>query len=214
MYFYVIPFFSPLKSGTRASLRHESVTIFNRRTPEVFCQPKELNWGGKQSVDVCLPGRIFWNISHLMNAFSGLRNPTVMINKFCLYSLNLKIYVKRILTRPYLSLSGCEHETNFNLVPILKNSIGISVCMMVASLMVDSRLDYCNSESYSDSWMRSHEWFPGILEQREAITFLSFDCSGSPSRTHGTNHFQDRSSDLRGNHDETTSVFLAEMLDS
>ena len=26
MYFYVIPFFSPLKSGTRASLRHESVT--------------------------------------------------------------------------------------------------------------------------------------------------------------------------------------------
>ena len=29
MYFYVIPFFSPLKSGTRASLRHESVTAFN-----------------------------------------------------------------------------------------------------------------------------------------------------------------------------------------
>ena len=28
MYFYVIPFFSPLKSGTRASLRHESVTTF------------------------------------------------------------------------------------------------------------------------------------------------------------------------------------------
>ena len=26
MYFYVIPFFSPLKSGTRASLRQESVT--------------------------------------------------------------------------------------------------------------------------------------------------------------------------------------------
>ena len=26
MYFYVIPFFSPLKLGTRASLRHESVT--------------------------------------------------------------------------------------------------------------------------------------------------------------------------------------------
>ena len=26
--FYVIPFFSPLKSGTRASLRHESVTTF------------------------------------------------------------------------------------------------------------------------------------------------------------------------------------------
>ena len=31
MYFYVIPSFSPLKLGTRASLRHESVTTFKGR---------------------------------------------------------------------------------------------------------------------------------------------------------------------------------------
>ena len=34
MYFYVIPFFSPLKSGTRASLRHESVTTLKLMTDD------------------------------------------------------------------------------------------------------------------------------------------------------------------------------------
>ena len=56
MYFYVIPFFSPLKSGTRASLRHESVTALKVVTDLCLSEarvPDVPDFNGEKKGKVC-----------------------------------------------------------------------------------------------------------------------------------------------------------------
>ena len=54
----------------------------------------------------------------LMGMFSGSRNPTVIMKKFYLYCMTLKIEVKHFFCMTF-HISGCKHDTKLILVSIL-----------------------------------------------------------------------------------------------
>ena len=79
------------------TMRH-SIAGFNPQTPKVFRQPKTPKGGG--GVDATPPW-IFAFPSEflkifLMGMFSGSRNPTVIMKKFYLHCMTLKIKVKHL----------------------------------------------------------------------------------------------------------------------
>ena len=78
-------------------------SCFNPQMPKVFRQPKTPKGGLMQPpLDFCLPVRIFLKI-FLMGMFSGSRNLTVIMKKFYLHCMTLKIKVKHLFAWPFLS---------------------------------------------------------------------------------------------------------------
>ena len=70
--------------------------------PKVFRQPKTPKGGGCNPPGF-LPSRPNFLKIFLMGMFSGSRNPTVIMKKFYLYCMTLKIKVKHLFAWPFLS---------------------------------------------------------------------------------------------------------------
>ena len=74
----------------------------NPQMPKVFRQPKTPKGGWMQPPGF-LPSRPNFLKIFLMGMFSGSRNPTVIMKKFYLYCMTLKIKVKHLFAWPFLS---------------------------------------------------------------------------------------------------------------
>ena len=81
-----------------------SACTINPQTPKVFRQPKTAQGGGWCNPPPgFLPSRPNFLKIFLMGMFSGSRNPTVIMKKFYLYCMTLKIKVKHLFAWPVLS---------------------------------------------------------------------------------------------------------------
>ena len=74
----------------------ETVDSFNPQMPKVFRQPKTPKGGGGCNPPGFLPSRPNFLKIFLMGMFLGSRNPTVIMKKFYLYCMTLKIKVKHL----------------------------------------------------------------------------------------------------------------------
>ena len=76
----------------------------NPQTPKVFRQPKTPKGGGVDATPPgFLPSRPNFLKIFLMGMFSGSRNPTVIMKKFYLHCMTLKIKVNHLFAWPFLS---------------------------------------------------------------------------------------------------------------
>ena len=78
------------------------LTVLTLRRPRYFANRKRPREVDAIPLDFCLPVRIFFKI-FLMGMFSGWRNPTVIMKKFYLYCMTLKIKVKHLFAWHFLS---------------------------------------------------------------------------------------------------------------
>ena len=77
-------------------------SIFNPQTPKVFRQPKTPKGGGCNPPGFS-PSRLIFLKIFLMGMFSGSRNPTMIMKKFYLYCMTLKIKVKHLFALSFIS---------------------------------------------------------------------------------------------------------------
>ena len=82
-----------------------SSNLLNPQMPKVFRQPKTPRGGGGgyHHPPGFLPSRPNFLKIFLMGMFSRSRNPTVIMKKFYLYCMTLKIKVKHLFAWPFLS---------------------------------------------------------------------------------------------------------------
>ena len=74
-----------------------TVATLTRRRPRYFAKPKTPKGGGlMQPPPGFLPSRPNFLKIFLMGMFSGSRNPTVIMKKFYLHCMTLKIKVKHL----------------------------------------------------------------------------------------------------------------------
>ena len=90
-----VPELDPPESTNPATGLNKLILRINPRTPKVFRQPKTPKGGGYHPPGF-LPSRPNFLEILLMGMFSGSRNPTVIMKKFYLYCLTLKIKVKHL----------------------------------------------------------------------------------------------------------------------
>ena len=78
--------------------------FLTRRRPRYFANRKRPRGGGlmQPPLDFCLPVRIFQKYFSWV-CFLGSRNPTVILKKFYLFCMTLKIKVKHLFAWPFLS---------------------------------------------------------------------------------------------------------------
>ena len=74
---------------------YNCIYSINPQMPKVFRQPKTPKGGGCNPPGF-LPSRLNFLKIFLLGMFSGSRNPTVIIKKFYLYRMTLKIKVKHL----------------------------------------------------------------------------------------------------------------------
>ena len=94
------------------------VESLTRRCPRYFANRKRPGGGGGYHPPGFLPSRPNFSKIFLMGTFSGSRNTTVILKKFYLYCMTLKIKGQTPFCVTFL-ISGCKHDTKLILVSIL-----------------------------------------------------------------------------------------------